>query len=166
MTDLATQQGKQAAAWCNEEFILVETYSGHGRMGFDAQGAHHALPPDASDESVGSAILDALSRSRFLTAEEAAPFFELKRIADEYSKSTQSFMTRYGYKTKRRLFAHMKSCGIQLVGNNITIRPTNHERLEGWGRDRDDGIEDIVIAAASHVSEVGAALRLAFARCK
>jgi hypothetical protein len=59
----------------------------------------------------------------------------------------------------------MKSCDIECSGGIITIGPTKHEKLEGWGRTKGDGIEDVVIPPNSPPAEVGAALRLAFSRC-
>lgn len=59
----------------------------------------------------------------------------------------------------------MKSCDIEEREGMITIGPNNHEKLEAWGREKGDGIEDVVIAASSSHAEIGAALRLAFSRC-
>jgi len=74
-------------------------------------------------------------------------------------------MDRYGYRTKRALFKNMKSCGILAEGDVIIISPSRHEKLEAWGREKGDGIEDVVIEANRSPSEIGAALRLAFSRC-
>jgi hypothetical protein len=40
-----------------------------------------------------------------------------------------------------------------------------HKQLEAWGREKDDGIEEIFIAVASSPEEIGAVLRLGFSRC-
>lgn len=166
MIELEAKQGKRASTWYNGGFVLVETYSGRVRMGFDPQGVQYLFPPDTSDESLGWALLDALRASRFLSIEEAVLFFDPKRTTEEYTKRTRLLMVQYGYRTKRALLMKMKNCGIQMVGENITVRPTTHEKLEGWGRTRDDGIEDVVIPSGSPPADIGAALRLAFARCK
>jgi len=164
--DLEARLGKQAAALFNGDFILVETYSGHRSSRFDPHGAQHLLAPEAGDETLGAAILDALSRSRFLPLEDARPFLDPQRVRQEYAAWTQSLMTRYRYKTKRALFGDMIRCGIQMAADIITIKPARHDRLEGWGRTLGDGIEDVVIPDGSTAADVGAALRLGFSRCE
>lgn len=60
----------------------------------------------------------------------------------------------------------MKNCGIHCVNGVITLSPTRHEKLEGWGRTKGDGIEDVILSADSSPAEIGAGLRLALSRCK
>ncbi len=165
MEDVQAKQGKNANAVFNGDFFFISTYSGYRMLGRDPKGAQHYLEPDASDETLGAAVLDALDRSRFLSIEEADDFFNLKRSQERYEEWKRSVMQRYGYKTKRALFKDMASCDIQMAGGNITLVPTNHDRLEGWGREKGDGIEDVVITEGSSAAEVGAALRVAFSRC-
>jgi hypothetical protein len=102
--DLRDLMGKRAAAWFNGDFISVESYAFHARAGFDPQGARHFLPPDAVDEWLGEAVLNALHCSRFLSLDEARVFFDLRRVEPAYAAWTESFMKRYGYKSKRLLF--------------------------------------------------------------
>ena len=165
MEDVQGKQGKNANAKFNGDFFFISTYSGYRMLGRDPAGAQHYLEPGADDAALGAAVLDALVRSRFLSIEEANEFFNLERSKERYEEWKRSVMERYGYKTKRALFGDMASCDIQMVGENMTLVPTNHDRLEGWGREKSDGIEDVVIPANSSAAEVGAALRLAFSRC-
>ena len=163
MEDVQTKQGKNAAALFNGDFFLIETCSGHRLLHDDPAGAQHYLDPRISDEVLGAAVLDAPGRSRFLPIEEARV---LRQGAGErYEQWKGAVMARYGYKTKRSLFGDMARCSIRMTGNTIKIVPTNHDKLEGWGREKGDGIEDVVIPANSPATEVGAALRLAFKRC-
>lgn len=60
----------------------------------------------------------------------------------------------------------MKNCGIHCFNGVITISPTRHEKLEGWGREKGDGIEDVILSVDSSPTEIGAGLRLALSRCK
>jgi hypothetical protein len=160
------KQGKQAAAFYNGDFFCVETESGHGLLRPDPEGAQHLLPADASDESLGAAVLDALRRSRFLPVEEARAFLNHKKGQDDHDARTAALMKRYGYRTKRFLFRNMMQCGIEEIGDSITVSPTCHDRLEEWGRKVSDEFEDVVIPANSHAVEVGTALRLGFTRCR
>jgi hypothetical protein len=167
-----------ASAYSNHEFVCIETMSGyHGGTHGDPKGAAHYLDSQASDEALGSAVLDAMSRSRFVLSsprvgsvyppelEFDAELYDPARVAERYDVWTNSLMQRYGYKTKQALFKNMHSCSIEAQGGRMTIRPSHHQSLEGWGRTKGDGIEDVVIPADSTPTEIGAALRLAFTRC-
>jgi CDI immunity protein len=154
-----------ARALANDEFFCIETSSGHARMGRDPQGKQHLLTPDTSDDALGSALLDALAHSRFLKVEEIAAFFDYERCKQQYAEWVNTMMKRYGYKSRRALFKNMKNCGIECQDGQILISPTHYDKLEGWGREKDDGIVDVVIGADKSPQEIGAALRLAFGRC-
>ncbi|WP_237718011.1 contact-dependent growth inhibition system immunity protein, partial [Cronobacter dublinensis] len=56
--------------FCTPEFISIETYSGLGRVAMDPLFPPHLLSPESDDESIGKAILQALSDSRTLTSIE------------------------------------------------------------------------------------------------
>lgn len=47
----------------------------------------------------------------------------------------------------------------------MTIRPSRHEKLEGWGGTGIGGSDHVVISANSTPEQIGFALRLAFSRC-
>jgi hypothetical protein len=168
-------------AWANAkfngDFILVETFSGYTSSMRDPKGKQRFLAPDANDEELGLAVLDALASSRFVLpgprtdvwihpdAGFDMELYDYRQTAARYAAWTKDLMARYGYKTKRALFKNMKSCSIERKGGTITISPSHHEKLEAWSREKDDGIEDAVIAADAKPAEIGAALRLAFSRC-
>lgn len=166
-----------ASAFCNGDFICVKTYSGYNGGRGDPKGKQHLLAPDASDESLGLAVLDAMAHSRFVLGvprpgsvyppdlEFDMDLYDYKKVAERYAAWTKALMERYGYRTRRALFKDMKNCSIESRNGVITIGPSNHEKLEAWGREKDDGIEDVVIPADSTPAEIGAALRLAFSRC-
>lgn len=173
-----TTKDAWAQAVCVQDFICVETHSGYGGgTNADPKGRQNFLIPDASDEVLGDAVLDALAHSRHVLGSPRAgstypPSVEFdmdltdyKQVAERYATRTRVLMQRYGYKTKRALFKDMKNCHIKKEGGVITICPSNHEKLESWGRTKGDGIEYVVIPADSAPAEIGAALRLAFSRC-
>jgi hypothetical protein len=156
-----------ASAYHTKEFLCVDTYSGLGRVGRDPAFPPHLLPPDAEDKLIGEKILQALSDSRTLNElKERIAFFDLEKGKEQYAAWIATLMGKYGYKTKRALFKDMKNCGIHCVNGVITISPTRHEKLEGWGRTKGDGIEDVILPANSSPADIGAGLRLALSRCK
>lgn len=160
---IESDQGKRAGAWFNEDFYSIKTYSGHGMLKADPKGAQIILPPDADDNALGDAVLEALSKSRVISLEECGAFFDLNQNKLDYENFVKKMMEQYGYKTKRAMFKKMLNCSISLVGDKITISPSVHEKLEGWSGDKD--LADVVIPANSSAIEVGSALKLCFSRC-
>ena len=153
-----------AVATNNGDFIGIESYSGYALMAADPEAPEHLLNVDTPDEVVGAAIVEALENSRALSLEEARNI-KLK-LQENYKAWIQRIMEKYGYKTKRALFKNMKSCGILRREDLIIIKPSNHEKLEGWSGDGISTEDYVRIPADSSLSEIGAALRLGFERCK
>ncbi|EBW6362405.1 hypothetical protein DPU24_16530 [Salmonella enterica subsp. enterica serovar Oranienburg] len=157
--------------WVNvfstNEFLSVETYSGLGMTGKDPLFPSHLLPPNADNYLIGEIIIQALSDSRTLNQpEERIVFFDLEKGKENYAAWIAMLMNKYDYKSKKVLFKDMKKCSIHCVNGVITISPTRHEKLEGWGRTKGDGIEDVVLSTNNSPAEIGAGLRLALSRCK
>lgn len=157
-----------ASAFSNGDFILVETNSGLGMKKADPDAPKHFLVMESSDSEIGGAVLSALSRSRQITLEETASFFDLDRSAKSYADWIAELMRRYGYKTKRALFKNMSniSIGLEDFGSAVKFAPMRHKALESWIREKDDGIEDVVVPATSTPAEIGAAFRIALSRCR
>lgn len=155
------------SAYCTDEFLSIETYSGLGMIGRDTKFPSHLFPADANDQIVGEAILQALSDSRTLNSlEERVLFFDLKRGKEQYADWIAMLMEKYGYKTKKALFKGMKKCGLHLINDQITIRPSFHEKLEAWSGDRIEESDYVILSVDSSLTEIGAGLRLALSRCK
>ncbi|MGT3243552.1 contact-dependent growth inhibition system immunity protein [Yersinia enterocolitica] len=154
------------SVYSTKDFLSVETDSGLGRVRRDPLFPSHLLPPDADDQTIGEAVLVALSNSRTLSLEESADFFDLEKGKEQYAAWIAMLMERYGYKTKRALFKDMKNCSIHCLNDVITISPTRHEKLEAWGGTGRGGSDDVTLSAYSSPPEIGAALRLALSRCK
>lgn len=154
-----------AHALFNGDFFCIETFSGFGTMRRDPAGKQHLLPRDASDDALGVALLDALNHSRTVNPANFPDFFNFERTKEQYSKWVEALIKHYGYKSRHALFKHMKNCNVELQGNNITIKPMRHKKLEGWGREKDDGINDLEISIGISNQEIGKTLKLAFDRC-
>ncbi|MGN2425921.1 MULTISPECIES: contact-dependent growth inhibition system immunity protein [Klebsiella/Raoultella group] len=145
----------------------METQSGQGRTSADPLFPPHLLLPEADDECAGQTILQALYNSWTLNKfEDRVAFFDLEKGKEKYAAWIARLMDRYGYKTKSALFKDMKHCIIHCVNGVITIRPTRHEKLEGWGGTKGDSIEDVILSTDNSPAEIGAGLRLALSRCK
>lgn len=157
---------KWADANMNDELITVATWSGYRMQAGDPSGAQHDFLVDVSDESIGAAILDCLSRSRFLETEESrAALFDFEAGQRNYLAWIERLMLFGGYKARRALFKQMARCGIEQSDDTITIRPTHHEKLEGWSGKGFTETDYVVISTSAPLAAIGAALREAFRRC-
>lgn len=162
MDMMERNQGMRAAAKRTDRFIFVETYSGRGLLSRDQEGGRHLLSVAATDEEIGFAVEDALSRSRFLSASEAKAFLDRDRVKRGYEAWVAEMIERFAFKSRRDLFKDMISCDIKLIDQEVSIRPTSHQKLESW-----EALDDqmTVKAGGASAAEIGAALRLAFDRC-
>ena len=151
----------------NQDFILVVTQSGDTQRVNDYDfGKAYYLPVDVNDTTLGEAVLDCLAACRWITYDDDPSFFyPMETIVPRYNQWVADTMAKYGYKTKNKMFRQMDSCSFRQSENLIEISPSKHEKLEAWGREKDDGIEDVIIPADSTPAEIGAALKLAFSRC-
>lgn len=148
----------------NGELISIRTYSGYSIAIADPETPEFLLEPDVPDEQLGEAVLNSLKHSRFLPIEQARAL----NIASfqNYKDWIQKLMNLYGYKTKNALFKKMMNCTVELENRMITIEPSYHEKLEAWSGDGISPEDYIKIPADSAPAEIGAALRLAFKRCR
>lgn len=167
-----------ASAKGNGDFIFIQTDSGYrGGMNVDYKGAKYFLSPEVSDAALGEALLDALSRSRFVLptpqpgsvyppeVEFDKELYSNEKSNERYQQWIEDVMKRYGYKTKRALFKNMKNCSVEVADSIVTIRPWHHEKLEGWNGDGIRREDYVVLSVNGTPTEIGAALRLAFSRC-
>ena len=160
------KKAKWTSTYYNGDFYLIETWSGYRRSSRDLIGKQHILKPQATTVELGTALLDALAHSRFLSLDEIDDFFDYEKRRESYAIWIQSLMEQHNYKSKSALFKNMANCGVQVVDGVMEIMPMRHEKLEGWGREKDDGIENVFIPAYSSPTVVGDALLLAFSRCE
>lgn len=158
---------ENAEAWFNGKILTLGAWTGFS--GRSTPDAHQVdVRPDAEDETVGNAVNEALSYSRELTLRDLHAEIR-SRDRDElmhlYRQWLEEFMTRHGYKTQRVLFARMLHIRLERRNGQLSIFPSNHDRLDGWSGEGLPPDSALVIPADSSSSAIGAALRLAFGRC-
>jgi len=151
-----------AACYKNDDFILIETWSGYASARRDPAGEFFVLPPDAPDAALGDALLAALAASRQFHPDEDRAFFDARARMPEHEAWVKNLMDRFGYKTKRKLFNGLLSVTAEQCEGLIILPPT-HREGQGWSGTAT--APDVVIPETSSPPEVGAALREAFNRC-
>jgi hypothetical protein len=155
-----------ASAVCNQDFILLETFSGYRRKLRDVTVPGNFLDPSVSDAALGTAVIRALAASRQIPPEEFGTFFDVRAGAEHEKRWVSDLKGRFGYKTKRELFRNLMSVSVSLRDDRIEFMPFRQDGVGCWIRTNDDGIQDVVIDANSEPSDVGKALRQAFANSR
>jgi hypothetical protein len=148
-----------------ERFISVEPLSGYSMVQRENEGYVIYLAPDASDEILGRALLEALEKSRFIWPRDEPEFLDPERYVRCYRNWQKDFMYRYGYKTKREAYKNMNWCRAERCEGKISIQPHKRdEKPEYWIWLPPD--QNVVIPVTTDAAVAGAALRLALDRCE
>ena len=155
-----------ASAKFNEDCFVIETVSGLRTQRKDPQGSQHVLEPDSGDQALGAALRDALAQSRVIPPAEASRFFHAETRKLDYADWVKAMVGRLGYDSKEALFRKMRRCYAVARDGVLTIQPCRHYALEGWEAHSTPAADCVTIAADAEPMAIGAALRLAFSRCR
>jgi len=102
--------------------------------GDDYNSPIYFFPSDTEDkECLGKAVLSALQASIPVASEDFSNVSAVKN-QDRHNDFFNKIMERFEYKTKHALFKKMKLVSIYLINNLIELHPTQHEKLQAWGR--------------------------------
>ena len=110
-----------------EQFISIEPLSGYRIIQREDEGFVIYLPPDATNEALGRALLTTLDKSRYIWPPDPV-FSEADRYIRCYHDWQKDAMRRYGYKTKNALYRNLDWCRAKRSEGEISIEP--HERGE------------------------------------
>jgi CDI immunity protein len=142
--------------------ISVEPLSGYSIVQREDEGYVIYLPPDATDDALGRALLEALDKSRFIWPPDPK-FSEAARYMRCYRNWQKDFMRRFGHKTKRDAYKTMDWCEAERSEDRLSIEPHKRIKPEQWKWLSPD--MTVVIPATTHAATAGAALRRALDRC-
>lgn len=145
-----------------EPVALCDEHSGYRSSAVDP-GAEIYLESASSRDVLGQSLLEALSRSRTIRPEEIDEFFDREKIHERYENSVAGLVQRYNYRSRRSLFAGLKSCFVVCEDGVISISPSRRDGSEGWsGIDRE---ENVVVTEEARPEDIGEATYLALERC-
>jgi hypothetical protein len=162
MTPPAKAFVKAATIHKSEKFICVEPLSGINGPRYHEDGNCRVyLAPNATNEDLGHALLDALTKSRYDNSKE---FLNPDRATRVYQEWQNDFMTRYGYKSKREACINLDWCGARMSDATISIEPHKRYKADHWKSLPPDKIVTIPVTTDPNVA--GKALRLALDRCE
>lgn len=153
-----------ASIYATPSTVCIVACSGYRSSGIDPAESLHLLPATASPRMVGAALAEALSRSRTLAVNEIDQFFHPEVREQRYNDFVLTLLKHHGLKGKRALFKNMKHCAVESQSGVITIRPTRHEKLEGWAGANPRS--HVSVPASSPHDAIGAAVEQALERCE
>lgn len=156
-------QKKRAAIHSNRDFVCIQTYSGYGSARIDPAGARIFLTEESSAESLGTALQEALSKSRIVKPEEIEEFLTPELTAKTYEEWVAQVMQRFRYSKRRDMFKGMKYCAVVCEEGSISVRPSKRAKGELWlGLGRDEHVQ---VADTASPDAIGSAVQIALNRC-
>jgi hypothetical protein len=161
--EFKNRQGKCASVLALQQGLIIESESGRGLLRADPEGFHCFLPLNASDDTLGKAVINALAVSRFLSREEADKFLDTSVASRDVDVWVSKMLKATGIKNRQQLFQRMASCGVAARDGSIEFSPTVKGRGAGWeGRGPKF---DSTISEVADPQDIGAALREALSKC-
>jgi hypothetical protein len=150
------------------KFFLIESEVSYGAALPDPQGIRHVLPPDASAEDLGAAILDALAHSRFIPPShpDFDALFTERTSAELVDAYDAELMRLAGVKTRKSLYAGAKGVNVTLHSDWDEIRIYAFARRKGryfWSKKSDPSGRETVPANVT-AQELGEAYLRALAQ--
>jgi hypothetical protein len=147
----------------NKDFLYMESRSGYRRNLYDIDGFHIYLEPDAPVPIVGASLIRALNQSRFLDPYADHDLFTWQVIEANENAWIKETMSRYGYKTKKRMFDHLAFVHVSQSEGRVTFEPRRWAKTAHWWDLPED--QNVVIPVTDDEQIVGEAARLALSRC-
>jgi len=141
-----------------ERFICVQPLSGYRMIQPEDDGYAIYLAPDASDDALGRALLEALDWSRFIPPPDEPELFKWERYVQCHRNWQRDFMRRYDYKTKRDAYKNTDWCRAKRSEGKISMTPHKRDKPEYF-----TGLpaeKTVIIPETRDAAAAGAALRL------
>ncbi|HHK75297.1 MAG TPA: DUF1436 family protein [Rhizobiales bacterium] len=143
------------------KFYLIESNVAYRAAMPDPEGIRHVLPPDASAEQLGAAILDALAHSRFIPPShpEFDALFKERKAAELVDEYDAELMRLAGVKNKASLYRGAKGVNVTLEVDHSQINIYAFSRRKGryfWSR-KSDPVGKRTVPAAVSAQELGEA---------
>ena len=161
------RENYRATANSFRKFYLIESKVCYGAGLPDPEGIRHVLPPDATAEQLGAAILDALAHSRFIPPShpDFDALFKERKAAELVDAYDAELMRLAGVKTKASLYRGAKGVNVTHHADHGEIKIYAFARRKGryfWSKKSDVSGEETVPASASAL-ELGEAYLRALA---
>jgi len=154
-----------AAIHATEKFFIVTPLSGYRRQLPEDELYSIYLEPGATEATLGQAVLEALSKSRFIHPHTDRGFFKMDRVLTADKRWHQEFMKRYSYKTKRDAYKNMRYCFAERREGKISIQPHKRDVKPGLWWDLPPE-KTVILPETNDPGIVGAAATMALNHCE
>lgn len=150
------------------KFYLIESEVCYGAALPDPEGIRHVLPPDATAQQLGTAILDALAHSRFIPPShpDFDALFKERTAAELVDAYDAELMRLAGVKTKASLYRGARGVNVTHHADHGEIKIYASARRKGryfWSKTT-DVTGKVTIPASASALELGEAYLRALAR--
>ncbi|MCZ8397982.1 contact-dependent growth inhibition system immunity protein [Achromobacter ruhlandii] len=155
----------KALVLMNDKFYSVDSLSVGLINITEPDGFQQFLPPDESNQVLGSAVRRALAASKPISLDKVNQVIdsgELKKRDKEYESL---MMRKFGYTGKRALYKSMKFCSVSVISEGIEFQPTHRKGLDGFTVRTNLDLVPVIVPQTASDMELGLALREAFTRC-
>lgn len=146
----------------NERMIGVESLSGYSMLLPEDERVDF-FSPDVSDEVLGSSLIAALNKSRFVDPRKELDFFDIDRYRDLVNSREKQIISRSKFRSYRRAYENMRYVDLWRYSGKIFAIPHGKKGGQFWVSLPDD--QTVVIPAASSAQQIGVAAKLALSRC-
>lgn len=162
------RQHYNIAANAFTKFFLIESEVCYGASMPDPEGIRHVLPPDATAEQLGTAIIDALAHSRFIPPShpDFDALFKERKAAELVDAYDAELMRLAGVKTKASLYRGAKGVNVTHHADWDEIKIYASARRKGryfWSKTTDVTGQETV-SATTNAIELGEAYLRALAK--
>nr|WP_295173869.1 MULTISPECIES: contact-dependent growth inhibition system immunity protein [unclassified Variovorax] len=155
---------KNVSAFKNSELLYLWPMTGLRLLFIDPRVSAQLLSLNDDTETIGSALVQALTKSTILTSEEFQEIFRSGEIQKKGDEWDNLLIERFSYKSSKFLYKGMSKCSIREANGNITISPSLHNEIQSWTGI--SGVDDVILPAHSSNKEIGLALLEGFNRCE
>lgn len=149
----------------NGDFFRFVTMS-QGMLAFaDPEVERQFLPPESDDTTLGQALRRSLGKSRSVSVDEFQRIFKSGQVQQVEKQNASFMMQTYGYKIRKAMLQHMKTCTVSSSGSAIEIQPTHRDSLETHRVHKSDSLFPLMVENSASDRDLGAALRQAVRKC-
>lgn len=157
--------GKNSTIRFDGEHFIIVTQSGYRSLRMDFSVEDYILMASITDEELGFKAVSAARAGRVVTPGDAE-FYDPEKSKIRYDAWVEKNVKALKFKSRRAFFKNQNNCGFNIKDAVITIKPSNHEKNDAWSGDGIKEEDKVKLPESSSYEDIGAAIRLAFTRCK
>jgi len=157
--------GKNSTIFFDGEHFIIVTLSGYRSLRMDFSVEDYIMGESTPNEELGLKAVLAARAGRVVPPDDAE-FYNLEKSNMRYDAWVAKSVKALKFKSKRAFYKNKNRCGFNIKDEIITIKPSNHVKNDAWSGDGIKEEDKVKLPESSSYEDIGAAIRLAFTRCK